>query len=236
MELQASQVLQTGTVTLLDENGVPLYTVDYKPKATHFPTAAVSWNLAGSNKANDIDQLARVIRADGLEKADQLIFGVDAYELFISDPAIKDRLDNRRIEGNQIAAMQVRSSGGIYRGSVEIGNNRYDIWTYDGRYKDPQTGVSTYYLDPGKVIVRASSGRLDATFGGIPNFREMFDGARRNMFPEIPSRMTIGERMTDVHTNVWMDDSGENLYGGMGVRPLFIPTAIDTFGCLDTGV
>ena len=36
VELQASQVLQTGIVTLTDSNGTALYTLDYKPKATHF--------------------------------------------------------------------------------------------------------------------------------------------------------------------------------------------------------
>ena len=46
IELQASQVLQTGIVTLTDDNGVALYTLDYKPKATHFPTAGTSWASA----------------------------------------------------------------------------------------------------------------------------------------------------------------------------------------------
>src|SRR6056297_1909079 len=38
IELQASQVLQTGVVTLTDINGAALYTLDYAPKTAHFPT------------------------------------------------------------------------------------------------------------------------------------------------------------------------------------------------------
>ena len=42
IEVQASQVLQTGQVTLTDYNGNALYTLDYKPKPSHFPTTGTS--------------------------------------------------------------------------------------------------------------------------------------------------------------------------------------------------
>ena len=42
-ELQASQVLQTGICTLKDENNVDAFTIDYKPKSAHFPTAGTAW-------------------------------------------------------------------------------------------------------------------------------------------------------------------------------------------------
>jgi len=83
VEQQASQVLQTGTVTLIDENGTAIYTIDYKPKTTHFPTAAVAWNNASSTKLADIKSLANVVRTDGLANPDMLIMGESAYELFI---------------------------------------------------------------------------------------------------------------------------------------------------------
>ena len=47
VELQASQILQTGILNLLDDNGNVLYTLDFSPKATHFPTAGTSWDAAG---------------------------------------------------------------------------------------------------------------------------------------------------------------------------------------------
>lgn len=59
IEVQASQVLQTGVVTLTDMNGNALYTLDYKPKASHFPTAGTSWATAtGAQKLADINSLA----------------------------------------------------------------------------------------------------------------------------------------------------------------------------------
>jgi len=235
IELQASQVMQTGTVTLTDNAGVALYTIDYKPKATHFPTAGTAWNFPGSTKAADISALAEIIRNDGLSDPDQIIMGVDAFEAFISDTAIQDRFDNRRMDLGTIAPMEMRGGGGSFRGVVEIGNYRYDVWTYGGRYNHPVTGVKTQFIDPGKVIVRASSGRLDATFGAIPNIGKLLGADRSSLIPSLPSRLSLADGSMDLHTNVWLSNDGEQMFGGVGARPLLIPTAIDTYGCLTTG-
>ena len=236
IELQASQVLQTGIVTLKNSNGVALYTLDYKPKATHFPTAGTTWGQVGADIAGDINALAEIIRNDGLADPDQIIMGVDAFEEFIKDSEIQKRYDNRRIDLGTIAPIEMRGNGGSFRGIVEIGNYRYDIWTYGGRFKDPQTGVKTQFVDKGKVIVRASSGRLDATFGAIPNIGALVGEQANRLLPELPSRIPNSDGGMDLFTNAWLTNDGEQLFGGVGARPLMIPTAIDTFGCLDTGL
>ena len=235
IELQASQVLQTGVVTLTDSSGNALYTLNYQPKASHFPTAGTSWASAtGLQKIADINSLAEEIRNNGLADPDQLIMGVDAFENFISDDEVQKRFDIRRIDLGTIAPMEMRGNGGNFRGIVEIGNYRYDVWTYGGRYKDPQTGNKVQFVDPGKIIVRASSGRLDATFGAIPNIGSLMGGGASNLLPELPGRVSNSAGGMDLFTNAWLSQDGEQLFGGVGARPLMIPTAIDTFGCLDT--
>lgn len=236
IELQASQVLQTGTVTLSDANGVPLYTLSFDPKATHFPTAGTAWNAAGADPAQDIKDLSEIIRNDGLGNPNELYFGCDAFEAFIKNEDIQKRYDNRRIDQGTISPMQMRGNGGIFRGVVEIGNYRYDIWTYGGRYKDPQTGVKKQFLDPGKVIVRDSMGRMDATFGAIPNIGALVGGRSSQLLSELPGRFTNTQGGMDMFAHAWMSDDGQQIFGGVGSRPLMIPTAIDTYGCLDTGV
>lgn len=236
VELQASQVLQTGVVTLTDINGNALYTLDYKPKSTHFPSAGTAWGQAGADPIGDINALAEVIRGDGLADPDQLLMGVDAFEAFISNDAVQKRFDIRRMDLGTISPMEIRGGGGSYRGIVEIGNYRYDVWTYGGRYKHPQTGVSTPFLDPAKVVVRASSGRLDATFGAIPNIGSLMGAQATQLLPELPGRISNADGGMDLFTNAWLSADGEQLFGGVGARPLMIPTAIDTFGCLDTGL
>ncbi len=236
MELQASQVLQSGIVTLRDKNGVALYTLDFKPKASHFPVVATAWDDPASTKVNDISALAEEIRNDGLIDPDELHMGINAFEEFIKDPKIIERFDTRRVDLGNLVSMSRLGNGGSYRGVVTIGNYKYDVYTYGGRYKDPQTGVKIQYLDPGKVIVRASSGRLDATFGAIPNIGKMLGVTGGSLLPELPGRMSNGAGGMDLFTNVWLSPDGKQLFGGVGARPLFIPTAIDTFGCITTGV
>lgn len=234
-ELQASQVLQTGIVTLTDSAGVALYTLDYKPKSTHFPTAGIAWDAVGAVIAKDISDLAEIIRNDGLADPNQLIMGIDAFEAFIADPDIQKRFDNRRINLGMIEPMAVNGEGGSFRGVVEIGNYRYDIWTYGGRFKDPQTGVSTQYITPASCIVRVADGRMDATFGAIPNIgREL--GQQAMLLPDLPGRIRNVDGGMDLFVNAWISVDGETLFAGVGARSLMIPTAIDTYGNIATGV
>lgn len=236
IELQASQVLQTGTVTLIDSGGASLYTIDYQPKATHFPTAGTAWNAVGGDPLGDLSALAEIVRNDGLMDPDQLIMGVDAFEACMKNTDFIARFDTRRAELGTISPMEMRGNGGTYRGFVEIGNYRYDIWTYGGRYKHPQTGTVTQYIDPAKVILRAGSGRLDGTYGAIPNIGTALGQQPLNLLPEMPSRLPLAAAGIDMFVNVWLTPDGEQLFGGVGARPLLIPTAIDTYGCIDSGI
>lgn len=232
IELQSSQVMTTGIVTLVDENGNGVYSIDYKPKATHFPTSAVAWNNANATMLADIESLANVIRGDGLSNPDMLIMGEGSYELFIQDADVLARFDNRRVLGNGIVPMERLGNGGIFRGVIEIGNYKYDIFTYGGRYRDPQTGVSTKYVPDDKVIVRSSMGRMDATFGGIPRI-----GSPDPRVPAaLTSRVSVPDQMLDLQMNAWITQDGETMMVQAGTRPLMIPTAIDTYGCLDTAI
>jgi len=234
MELQASQVMQTGVVTLTDINGAALYTLDFAPKASHFPTAGTTWATATlTEKLGDLIALCEQIRSDGLANPDELDIGADAWENLLQTDGFLARFDQLRANLGMITPMESRGDGGIYRGVLELGNYRLDVFTYNGRYKNPADGVSTPFLDPGKVVVRSTEARLDATFGAIPNIG-MLLGANQRLVPEMPSRMSSATNGMDLFTNIWMSTDGEQLFGGVGARPLMVPTAIDTFGCLDT--
>ena len=236
IELQASQVLQTGKVNLIDSTDATVYSIDYKPKSSHFTTAGTSWASASAKQMiADLSKLAEQIRSDGLVDPDQLIMGVDAFNALIATEGFKSLLDTRRIDQGRVSPMVMRSDGGSYRGVLEIGNYRFDLWTYGGRYATAKDATSTQYLNTEKVIVRASGARMDATFGGIPNIGTMM-GAGSQLLPELPNRMTNAAGGMDLFVNVWLSTDGEQLYGGVGSRPLLIPTAIDTYGCLDSNI
>jgi hypothetical protein len=230
IELQGAQVLQTGTITLNDEKGNAIYQISFSPKATHFPTVSVDWTDAGSDKIGDLKSLCDVINSDGKHFPDMLEIGDEAYELLINDDAVKDKLDLTRLLGSGIVPLERLGNGGTYRGTIEVGSYKLDIWTYPQSYEDPQTGNDTKYLGARNVIVRASSGRLDATFGLIPKIGGRDPRLPAGLFNRVSSR----EDMIDIQYWATILGNGDGLEIEVGTRPLLIPTAIDTFGCLNT--
>jgi len=232
IELQASQILTTGIVTLTDENGNTVYTLSFQPKATHFPTAGVAWDNANSTKAADLNSLSEVIRNDGLGDPDLIIMGAGSFETCIEDSDFMARFDTRRVDLGNIRTMRRLGNGGIFRGMFEVGNYSYELWTYNGRYKHPQTGTKTLYVPNDKVILATSGARLDATFGACPRFVPPDSRVLRYM----PGRMRNVRGRMDLWPNAWTTPDGSTLMGGVASRPLLIPTAIDSFGCLDTNI
>jgi len=226
IELQASQVMQTGTITFNNKSGSLIETVDFKPKATHFPTAAILWNAAGYDPLGDLASLAAVIRADSLQSSNRLIFGDTALQLFLSNDEVKDRLDNRRMVLGDVALTD-GMDGGEFHGRITIGQYTYEIWSYDGRYKDPATGVSTAYIGSDKVVMLGRSVRLDKLFAGVPRVTPI-DPRFSRFLPGRVSMVGIG----DFHPNIYASQNGKELFIELETRPLLTPTAIDGFGCI----
>lgn len=233
IELQASQVLQTGIITLSDINGNALYTLDFKPKATHFPTVSIDWGTGTEDKAKDISDLAEVIRNDGKLDPNELWFGTNAFREWLRDADIQALLDNRRISIGEVVAREPRNDGSTYRGTIQIDNYIYDMYTYNGKYKNPNGGAITPYMDEDNVVVKSSDSRFDLTYGAIPNLNRDL-GIQQAVVPEMPTRFSSAEQGVDLFTNVWVTPDGEQMFAGVGARPLCIPTAIDTYGCLKT--
>lgn len=230
IELMGSQVLQTGTLTLTDATGAPLYVLSFDPKDTHFPTVGTSWGSTGAKPLEDIESLADVVRRDGKREPRQLIYGMRAYRRFVSDETVAALLDNRRIEMGALVRPQARGQGAKFRGWLAIGHYDYEVWTYDGFYVDPVTGETKPYVHPDSVIMLSEGGRLDLSYGAIPMVAEPDPRA----MPFLPPRMSSGERGLDLSVNAWITPDNKQLMVSAGTRPLTIPTAIDTFGCLTT--
>jgi hypothetical protein len=233
IELQCAQILQTGTLSLVDEKGNVAYVLDFKAKATHFPTSAIAWDQAGATRLADLEALGDVNRVDGKRTSDQLIFGSAAWNNFINSDEVKEALDNRRISiGNVVGGTDM--GDGKNNGTLTIGPYQYELWTYDGRYDDPANNdVSTPYMDPAKVIVRSSSGRMDAAFGAVPSLV----APEQRVLKYLPPRLSVtGAGGIDLYPNAWVTEDGSVLKASLQARPLMIPVAIDTYGCLDTGL
>jgi hypothetical protein len=225
IELMASQVLQTGKLTLINNAGVALYELDFQPKTTHMVTATITWALDGTtgDPLKDLGDLATVVRRDGKIEPKRLTFGDSAFLRFLANPKVQKALDVRRMETAQIAPVS-RGQGATFQGWVWIGHYRFEIWTYDGYYKHPQTGVLTAYIDTDNVLMDGD-GRLDLTFGAIP----IIVPPDQRAMPFLPPRISSGGRGLDLTTNAWITEDNKHVMVSAGTRPLTIPTAIDTF-------
>lgn len=235
MELQASQLYTSvAGLDLKNTDGDTVFALDYKAKATHFPTAGTSWATASlDQKLNDIRALCDVVRDDGKLDPRRLLIGDDSYENLINTTTIFIVFDINRSERGQINPLpeaQAGTRGGQYRGTLDLGNFKLDVWTYGGRYKDPETGNILKFCPGSKVIVQ-TDGRMDATFGGMKNFNTF-----RAPIPFLRGRAMMTRQGIDMFFNNWLSPDGEVLNIGVSARPLLIPTAIDTYGCLDTGL
>lgn len=229
VELQASQILQTGTLSLTNSDGDVVYELDFQPKASHFPTTSNAWGGGSEDIIGDLESLAEVIRADGKVDPDMLILGSLALKHFYDDTKIQARLDNRRIDIGELAPEMV-GSGATFHGVVWIGEYAFQIWSYKSTFKDPQTGVATKYIATDKVVMKSTMTRLDMTFARVP----LPLGPDPRVEGLLPGRMTSTNNNFDVTPNVYSTPNGKQIMGELESRPLLIPVQIDGFGCLDT--
>lgn len=228
VELQASQILQTGKLTLSDASGT-IFELDFKPKATHFPTVATAWSSASSTKLADIGSLAKVIRADGQVNPNILVMGDIAYRQFQADSQVQDALDNRRIEIGQLSPRMVES-GATFCGEIWVDSYKFQIWTYPEGYKHPVTGVFTKYIDDDKVVMLSDRTRFDRVSAIVP----LPLGPDPRVSSIMPGRLVSDTMDLDVTPNLWCTPDGKQLMAEIESRPLLIPVQIDGFGCLDT--
>lgn len=229
VELQCSQVLQTGIVTLKDSASNSIYQVDFGMRANHKISVAVAWDNGASTKITDLLTAINRIRVDGKKSGTMRVdMGQSAFQAWITDTNIRAILDNRRFEmgGVNPQAQEI----GTFQGYFWIGGSQIEIWTYDGSYDDPATGVDTPYLSPWNVIVSAPGSRWDLVWGGLPR-----------LLPPDPrlDGLSIGSLQSPegglaLTTNAWTNDEGTAVFGSVGTRVLAIPTAIDTFAVINT--
>ncbi|MDR2509246.1 MAG: major capsid protein [Spirochaetaceae bacterium] len=229
IELQASQVLQTGTLTLTDEDGNPTYELDFKPKATHFPTVTISWGDTGSDPLADIRALMSEIRKDGYADVKTLVFGETAWEKFYENSWVQENLKRDNLGMGALDPHLVDKGAG-YMGYIFVGAYRLDLYVYDAFYTPWGTNEKRNYLDPAKVLFLPSLTQLDFRrfFGGIPAGKvdPVFD-------PLFGNKIPISNEY-DFKARVYFDEKRDTYFGEIKSRPFMCPVSIDRYGCLTT--
>lgn len=232
VELMWAQALQTGVLNLTDASGAVLYKLDFGMRDAHRPTAASPWSGSRESESplTDIDNLAQVIRRDGKRSPNQLVFGRVAWQNFFHNRYLHELLDKQHLKIGEIAANARRDLGAAFQGQITIGTNTYDLYVYDVEYKDPVSGVMTPYVAEDNVLIKHSASRLDMSWGNYPLLARPEDA----VMPYLPRRMSSASAGLDLITNAYRQLDGSGVTIGAYARPLPIPVAIDTLGCLKT--
>lgn len=229
VELQCAQVLTTGAISSVDAGGAVVFAIDFQPKGTHFVTPT-AWAADGStgDPEGDVSALAEVVRRDGKLPVTQLIAGRIAIQRLLISAKIRANLNLWNVNFGKIEPVVRRPGGAMFHGTIQLGTEMVELWSYKETYIHPQTLAQTPFIPDNKVILRAPDGRLDLTYGSIPTI--VPPDARVAQF--LPSRMSNPQNGFDVSINAYVTPDNKHLALEVGTRALAIPTALDTFGCL----
>jgi hypothetical protein len=111
-----------------------------------------------------------------------------------------------------------------------IGSYVYELWTYNGRYKDPVSGNPTRYIDANKVIIDSTETRFDMMSTEVP----MPFGVDPRVSAYLPGRMSDRAQQYDVTPNVYVTQDNRQIFGELLCNKLLAPIQIDGYGCLTT--
>lgn len=167
-ELQCSQVLQTGVVTLKHQQAI-----DFKRKAGSLVDLG-----AGQYFANNIDPFPkfeagavflRTIGRSG-DAVFNAILGSTALNHLLANTEFRARQDlvNMRLDA-VVGPARNFNMGAAYHGSISAGAYTIQLWSYPQYYDDPNNNnTTTPYIDPKNVIMIPAMPRFKMGFGAVP--------------------------------------------------------------------
>ncbi len=166
-ELQCSQVLQTGIVTLNAGTNI-----DFKRKA-----ASIVADLgSGSYWSDSIDPVTSIETGCNFLRQVGKVEGA-VYNMILGSTALTSLLNNTFVQNrgkiynyalDVITMPQRNSVGASFHGELSVGSYRVRIWTYPQFYDNVTTGVSTPYIDPKTAILLPESPKFVLGFAAVP--------------------------------------------------------------------
>jgi len=230
VEKMTSDMFQTGVITLTDASGNAIYSLDYQQKDSHRVDAATAWSdAANAAPLTDLESLSDTLRKHGHMNPDTVVMGTSALQNFLATTQVRNQLDNRRINRSEVERPSRDREGAAYHGTIIVGNRTLELWLYDGFFRDPVTETLATYIGDDNALVLSSRARLDMSYGAVPYFRPE---ARAMQY--LPTLIQSAEQGLSLSMNSYITQDNSALRVEVASRPLPIPTAIDTFGVINT--
>ncbi len=162
-ELQCSQVLQTGIVTLQAGTNI-----NFKRKvASIVDNSGTPWSGANDPYAQiqaGMDFLRKVGKVQG--GSGNAIVGSDAMAAFLNNAKVLSRGPLTNVNLDAIRAPQKNSLGAALFGRITCGSYNVNLWTYPEFYD--LAGTSTPYIDPKNVILLPEAPKFVLGFAAVP--------------------------------------------------------------------
>ena len=198
-ELQCSQGLQTGVVTVEGEDVSDSIDFDLsgagaKSGSSHLPvlTSTALWSdHTNSTPLVNLTAWSKIIKIDSGLVAGDVICGSDAIQDLVRNAEVKDLLDNRRINMGEIDVQKLNEQGVKYWGYLK--DPGVDLWEYVAFYYDKVTETTVPYIGARKVVMYGAGMYAKRHYGAIEDVRAMVVAQRfaKSWIAEDPSARMV---------------------------------------------
>lgn len=173
VELQCSQILHTGVITL--KNGEE---IDFKRKSASMVDLGSGnyWADSGVDPITSLLTACEFLRTEGLTTDSE-------FNMTLGSTALNDLQNNAKIQArgdikdwklDMITSPVRNAQGAALHGRISVGSWIINIWTYPQFYKSA-AGVTTPYQDPKYAIITPSNPAFVLNYAGVPQLKK--DGA-----------------------------------------------------------
>lgn len=179
-ELQCSQVLETGIVTLAAGTNI-----DFKRKTASKVDLGSGnyWTGAAVDPSTALIAGANFLRQVGKSQGGtyNLICGGEAFQALVNNQVLQKRADIKNYSLEAVAMPQRNSVGASLHGKISAGAYNFNIWSYPEFY-DNASNVSTPYVNEKKVIILPEQPRFVLGFAAVPQLVSEGGGVRRGAY------------------------------------------------------
>lgn len=167
-ELMAVDALLDGKI-IVDGEGYDAVEVDFgrHEDLTDVLLTTARWGESGVSPLASIQTMRKNVLKRSGEEVTDIMFGVDAFDLFVKDPEVKTLLDiNFRGGASELERLSHIREGASLQG--KLGAAGPSIWTYSQTY-EADNGTEQQVIDPFQVIGGSTNPRSSGVryFGAI---------------------------------------------------------------------
>ena len=252
MEGSAAEAILTGVMTVTGPNDQYDF---YRNSANTIDKTGDEWDGGTPTVIADIGALAKIVHRNGKMKPDMCVMGEDAYSLYINDPDVIAKADNRSLASDFIQISMVNpvpeeygpfvKAGFIARGQIKT-DNGYKLWLFTYlAYSETDAGAEVEVMPTDTVLVCASKARADRYFG--PNQQLPLTSKDRQWMIEMIGIDPMGQ--VPMHDGLilgankaivrdafsfyaYQSEDGQRISLVSQIAPIFSPTQTDSFGTL----